>query len=247
MSTVHLGNLTLSATKLTVFEYHSPYILERNVCLKAPRMTNLYFHTLAVNQIPAVISQSSAAQVENLHLRIVTEKILVMPRCRIQFWNLKELELTVESIDINEGLDVLLVFSFLKASPLLQKLKFREVRRLSSARGVSQKAEESESRRELPQEYFSHDQLKEVEIVGCEGNWCEIEFAIYMMQRAQCLDKLVFNPFLGHHRADMDWDKSVIKGYDQTKSGRYWQKSGREIVREKLQAKVPASVEQVLL
>lgn len=48
-----------------------------------------------------------------------------MPISITPFWNLKQLELTVESIDIVEGSDMLLVFAFLKASPLLQKLKLR--------------------------------------------------------------------------------------------------------------------------
>ncbi|KAL6227395.1 hypothetical protein ACLB2K_001353 [Fragaria x ananassa] len=210
--------------KLTVFEYHSFCKLERNVFLNAPRMSDLYFHRLAENKIPALLSQSNAAQVEILTCGLFSEKILVMPRSTIQFWNLKQLELTVEIIDdLEEGLDVLLVFSFLKASPLLQ----------SSNLGVCHLLLSSLQRQVKVKE------LKEVEILGCEGNWCKIELAIYVMQRAQCLDKLVFNPSASHYPADGEWLKSF----------QYWSwlEWRRETVRRKHQAKVPASVELVLL
>ncbi|PRQ48046.1 putative leucine-rich repeat domain, L domain-containing protein [Rosa chinensis] len=72
---LHLGTLTISAIKLTVFEYHCFYKYERDLFLNAPQLTNMYFHKLSENQIPAAISQFIATQVENLNLRIVTEKV----------------------------------------------------------------------------------------------------------------------------------------------------------------------------
>lgn len=115
---------------------------------------------------------------------------------------------------------------------------------MSSAPGGSQKASE----RKLPQE-FSHNELKEVEIAGCVGNWCEIEFAIYMMQKVQCLTKIVFNPTRSHYHGGGTWSLATTDSYGRihpSESCKHWLESGREIVREKLQDQVPASVELVL-
>ncbi|KAK9948981.1 hypothetical protein M0R45_004532 [Rubus argutus] len=117
---LHPGTLRISAIKLTVFEY---YIAEKCMdipFLNAAHLTSMHFHKLAENRIPALVSQFRAAQDENLNPRIVSER--VMPISITPFWNLKQLELTIESNDIVQGSDMLLVFAFLKASPLVKNL-----------------------------------------------------------------------------------------------------------------------------
>lgn len=69
------GTLRISTSKLTVFEYRHSQKSINFPFLNAPQLTSIHFHKLAENRIPALVSQFSAAQVENLNLRIVSERV----------------------------------------------------------------------------------------------------------------------------------------------------------------------------
>ncbi|XP_021832613.1 F-box/LRR-repeat protein At3g26922-like [Prunus avium] len=208
------GNVTISAPKLTVFEHRNLLELENILPLNAPQLRKIFFHAWEERMIPPSISHFTGfAQLEYLNLRMTSGEMPRLPGNIAPLRKLKQLELSVDEGAALGCSNILWVVLFLKASPLLQKLTYR---RPESPPGFS---ENERSERWQPEE-FTHNQLKEVEIAGCVGNWFEVELAICMLQNVQGLEQMVLNPSQRYYYGGGSWiddEQSTCLG-----ASRYW-------------------------
>ena len=86
-------------------------------------------------------------------------------------------------------------------------------------------------------EAFSHDEVKDIELRGCVGNWYEVEFAMNVMIYANKLERIVLSPYW---RDDMD-------EFLNWTSNPAWFQNGRQRIAETLQNEEVVGREKLVL
>ncbi|CAL5355108.1 unnamed protein product [Camellia sinensis] len=138
---------------------------------------------------------------------------VIVPKEFPTFSNLKLL--SIAEIPTNEC-DLLWIATLLKATPSLQRLELH----IHS----NDNMEEPREIKRLPR--CLHDYLKEVVITGTCGHFSEIEFAIYILNNAVVLDKMMIDPHPRYYTGNGKWD--VLHACDS------WKIIGRKRVLEHL-------------
>ncbi|KAF8393760.1 hypothetical protein HHK36_019958 [Tetracentron sinense] len=146
----------------------------------------------------------------------------IIPASISTFNNLKQLNLAFSP---SRHVDLLWIASILKASPFLQKLRLlMGLSKLNQVRSVIRRPSKC-----------PHNQLKEIEFSGFLGNQNEIELAIYLLDNAIALERMVIDPLRKFYRGGDKWN--VIGAHVE------WAKTRQERVREWLCKEVPPNVQ----
>ncbi|KAI7995665.1 F-box/FBD/LRR-repeat protein [Camellia lanceoleosa] len=157
-------------------------------------------------------------------ISFVLNEAVIVPKEFPTFSNLKLL--SIAEIPTNEC-DLLWIATLLKATASLQRLELH----IHS----NDNMEEPREIKRLPR--CLHDYLKEVVITGTCGHFSEIEFAIYILNNAVVLDKMMIDPHPRYYTGNGKWD--VLHACDS------WKIIGRKRVLEHLTRE--ASSQMVLM
>uniref|UniRef100_A0A5B7C2J8 F-box domain-containing protein n=1 Tax=Davidia involucrata TaxID=16924 RepID=A0A5B7C2J8_DAVIN len=161
------------------------------------RSTSYMFHGLA-NDLP---------QLQILSLVLTTHEVLPIPANITRFNSLRHLELfVVLSFDFN----LLSLTSILNASPVLQK--FHLALATGRSRGLIQKREYSR---------HVHFQLKEVKINGFFGRSNEMELALYLLDNAVSLERMILSPEKRLYRGGGRWSSFPCPWYEWERKQAY--------------------------
>ncbi|XP_058200021.1 F-box/FBD/LRR-repeat protein At5g53840-like isoform X2 [Rhododendron vialii] len=138
-------------------------------------------------------------QLQTLSLVLTTVELLPVPTSIRRFNHLKQLELfVVKSSDFN----LLSLTSLLNAAPLLQKFHVS----LYWGRFTGPRREQLYSK-------HVHFQLKEVEVHGFLGSSDEMELAIYLLNNAVSLERMILSPQRRLYHGGGKWTSSTCYSF----------------------------------
>ncbi|XP_075090487.1 uncharacterized protein LOC142171556 isoform X2 [Nicotiana tabacum] len=218
--------IRISSMNLTTFEYDD---LTINIAhLYAPQLKEIFLMDLGRPFPLARLSGLLNLEILRLHMSLEMDlyQIQKMPRNNTCFTSLKQLDLFVSCSD--DDFDLLWLLSFLKTSPLLQKLV------LTLTFG---KFNENQKEIRKVDAIHHHNELKVLEMHGCVGNWYEIEFQLLILSIAKGLERLIISNSTSIYAGDEQWVDLPREEED----------CNQEMVQKQLQGHVPQGVELVFL
>ncbi|CAL5195006.1 unnamed protein product [Lathyrus oleraceus] len=219
---------SLDCPKLTSLDYRGHFLPNMN--FNTPMLNNI--------QLPLVYSGeylnafrllATLPKFENLQLEIYS-MVPTSVKITQPLKHLKELSLIFNRpFDTPRKLefDLSSILNILQASPLLEKLSVM----ITSPEII----ENQKVDRDV--EAFSHDEVKDIELRGCVGNWYEVEFAMNVMKYANKLERIVLSPYW---RDDMD-------EFLNWTSNPAWFQNGRQRIAETLQNEEVVGREKLVL
>ncbi|XP_062013908.1 uncharacterized protein LOC133730305 [Rosa rugosa] len=226
ISCTELEKIEISAPNLASLEYiaKSVYPPSSIVFVNTPKLAKLLYLTDLSTTDPTLLPQTlrqlipSCPALETLDLQMCAERPQIgsLPT----FGNLKQLNLQIKRGYYNSiPIHLRCVVDLLKVAPLLEELTI-------TIEGQREFDETDHQEIRNLDCGFTHNQLKKVKMHGIQGNWYEIEFAIWILKNTTNLEIMVIDPNWKRYLGDGDY---IELNHSTWQKGRH-----RAVVREKL-------------